>query len=67
MTETEYFGNWIKVIDMDKLKKTIGIIYGISRHTEICPEYSNIFRAFHACPYNDLKVVILGQDFCKQL
>ena len=26
------------------------------------PEYKNIFKAFHICPYNDLKIIFLGQD-----
>ena len=30
--------------------------------TGITPNVSQIFRAFYECPYNELKVVILGQD-----
>jgi len=28
----------------------------------ICPEYNNIFNAFNRCPFEKIKVVILGQD-----
>ena len=26
------------------------------------PEFKNIFRAFELCPYDDLKVILIGQD-----
>ena len=26
------------------------------------PEFKNIFRAFEVCPYDDLKVILIGQD-----
>ena len=28
----------------------------------MCPEYSNIFKAFELCKYDDCKVIFLGQD-----
>lgn len=28
----------------------------------ICPTLKNVFKAFRTCPYNDCKVVFLGQD-----
>lgn len=27
-----------------------------------CPAYENIFRAFELCPFEDVKIVIIGQD-----
>ena len=32
-----------------------------SQH-QICPSGANIFRAFDKCPFESLKVVIVGQD-----
>lgn len=29
---------------------------------QLTPSVSQVFNAFYECPYNDLKVVILGQD-----
>lgn len=31
-------------------------------HDQVFPHPSHIFRAFDACPFDDVKVVILGQD-----
>lgn len=60
MTIQEYFGDWSKVINLDEaeniLKKlsTFPIV--------ICPSLKDIFKAFRLCPYNKLRIVILGQD-----
>lgn len=40
---------------MDALKKA-------NDTTGITPQVSQIFRAFYECPYEDLKVIIIGQD-----
>lgn len=29
---------------------------------DLCPHPHNIFKAFRICPYNECKVVMLGQD-----
>ncbi|HET9238146.1 MAG TPA: hypothetical protein VFO10_12880 [Oligoflexus sp.] len=29
---------------------------------KICPERDDIFKAFHLCPFESVKVVIVGQD-----
>lgn len=61
MTFDEYFGRWSKVIDKVELYKILAILHRIKNN--ICPEYSNIFRAFNLCKYDDCKVVFIGQDF----
>ena len=62
MNIKDYFGDWIKVIDKQELLKVINNITNISKSTVICPNMSDIFKAFNLCPYNNLKVVIIGQD-----
>lgn len=61
MTAEEYFGNWMRVIDMDEMTNVLNALRKVNPE-RLCPEYPNIFRAFELCPYNDCKVVFLGQD-----
>lgn len=56
----EYFKDWSKVIDFKLLKEAINKIKPVKNI--LCPDPNNIFKAFELCDYNDLKVVILGQD-----
>lgn len=60
MTLEEYFGNWLKVIDVNELNKIMGVIQRMK--VPICPSPMNIFKAFEVCDYNNLKVVFIGQD-----
>lgn len=57
----EYFGGWVRVIDMKELNNVIGQLNLIKRDL-LCPIYSDIFKAFNLCPYTNLKVVMIGQD-----
>ena len=61
MTAEEYFGDWIKVIDKDKLMKVIRWIQTLD-DSNICPSKKNIFKAFKLCPYKELRVICLGMD-----
>lgn len=61
MTAKEYFGRWIKVIDMTELTKVLNMLKRINQD-KLCPDYHNIFRAFELCKYEDCKVVFLGMD-----
>lgn len=49
-TETEYFKNLIKKVDEEYKKYTV------------YPPHKDIFRAFKITKYEDIKVVIIGQD-----
>ena len=60
MTLSEYFGDWMRVISDTELYKVTNIVGNIK--APICPNLPDIFRAFELCPYNDLKVVMIGQD-----
>lgn len=56
-----YFGNWVRVMDGIELNKVVQKINSIDRNN-LCPSYHNIFKSFNLCKYEDLKVVMLGQD-----
>lgn len=62
MTVEEYFGDWMKVIDKKELLDTTNKVMSIAKTKPICPDIPDIFRAFELCPYNNLKIVMLGQD-----
>lgn len=62
MTKDEYFGSWLKVIDSKKLDSLIPILTNIYAKYKVCPEFTNIFKAFNLCKYEDLKIVFIGQD-----
>ena len=62
MTIEEYFGDWLKVIDQKELKKVLVTVNQLYQSQDVMPEYENIFKAFHLCPYNKLVAVFIGQD-----
>lgn len=60
MTIEEYFGGWLRVLPIEEMHKIISLLRATKDN--ICPNYKDIFKAFKKCPYNNLKVIILGQD-----
>ena len=62
MSLEEYFGDWIRVIKQKELNTVIGTMNRIYSSKKVCPAAENVFRAFDLCPYNELKVVFVGQD-----
>lgn len=61
MIALEYFGDWMKVIDSTELTKIMKWLKTVNPNT-LCPKLQDIFKAFKLCPYNDCKVIFLGQD-----
>lgn len=61
MSIYEYFGRWLRVIDIEELGKVVSIL-NTFRQDKLCPSYKDIFKAFKLCPYSDCKVVFLAQD-----
>lgn len=61
MTIDEYFGDWMKVLDREETMKMMGWLRTINQ-TTLCPSIRNVFKAFKLCPYNECKVVFIGQD-----
>lgn len=62
MTLEEYFGDWIKVLDIPLLNKTINTLNQLYTKKSIMPEYKNIFKAFTLTSLNNLRVVFIGYD-----
>lgn len=62
MTLEEYFGRWMRVIDKEELESVLSKLELEYKRKPICPAQSNVFKAFEVCPYDELKVVMLGQD-----
>lgn len=59
MTINEYFGDWSNVIDLDEVQR---LVARLQKESNLCPKANHTFKAFHLCPLNSLRVVILGQD-----
>ena len=62
MTLEEYFGRWMRVIDKRELESVLSKLGPEYKRKPIFPAQSNVFMAFEVCPYDKLKVVMLGQD-----
>lgn len=62
MTLEEYFGRWMRVIDKRELESVLSKLGPEYKRKPICPAQSNVFKAFEVCPYDKLKVVMLGQN-----
>lgn len=62
MTLEEYFGRWMRVIDKKSLEEALNKLGPEYQRKPICPVQNKVFRTFELCPYDELKVVMLGQD-----
>lgn len=58
----EYFGDWLKAIDIKELNKVVASLNTLYKKTRITPSYNNVFKAFTLCSLSDLKAVFIGQD-----
>ena len=63
----KYFGEWLKVIDSKILNTTLQKLDKEYKVKSILPLKNEVFKAFNLCNYNDLKIVIIGQDFGNKL
>ena len=62
MKLNEYFGDWLKVIDISELAKVVTKLNSLYSVKPIVPAYTDIFKAFTLCSEHDCKIVFLGQD-----
>lgn len=62
MTPEEYFGNWMRVIDKRELESILRKLELEYKKGVVCPAQNNVFKAFEVCTYDNLKVIMLGQD-----
>lgn len=67
MTLEECFGKWMRVIDKRNLEEVLNKLGLEYKRKPICPTQNKVFRAFEVCSYDDLKIVMLGQDFGNNL
>ena len=60
MTIQEYFGKWNIVVPIDQVEEIIKVVNKSAK--PVCPAIKDVFKAFTVCPYDDLKVIVIGQD-----
>lgn len=60
MTVEEYFGDWKNVVPVSQADDTIKAVNKSVK--PVCPMLRDVFKAFKACSYDKLKVVVIGQD-----
>lgn len=60
MTIEEYFGDWCKVVDTHQADSIMRKLFSLNK--QICPLPKNVFKAFTECDFNNLRVVLIGQD-----
>lgn len=61
MTPKEFFKDWCNIIDFNELQVVLGKLNTLNPEL-LCPHPNYVFKAFSLCPYENLKVVFLGQD-----
>lgn len=61
MTYGDYFGGWLKIVDQTALGNMITALQNMP-DKKVYPSLDCTFKAFHECKYENLLVVILGQD-----
>lgn len=57
-----FFKDWLKVVDRNQVIRVLEILSSLPSFPPIYPQALDIFKAFALCDYNDLKVVMIGQD-----
>jgi uracil-DNA glycosylase len=64
MTKEEYFGDWSKVIDLQEVDRILNKLRMLSLNGNftLCPQFKDIFKAFHLCSLHSLRLVIIGLD-----
>ena len=62
MTFNEYLGKWSEVINKRVLNIILSKLKLEYKTKLICPMQRDVFKAFKLCSYDELKVVMVGQD-----
>lgn len=62
MTFNEYLGKWSEVINKRVLNIILSKLELEYKTKLICPMQRDVFKAFKLCSYDELKVVMVGQD-----
>lgn len=61
MTIDDYFEDWMRVLDRTETMKIMGWLRTLDKET-LCPSINNIFKAFKLCPYEECRIIFVGQD-----
>ena len=62
MTEAEYFGKWLNILNGQELHRIMNILAIEYKKKPVCPKKELVFKAFHLCPYEEVRIIMLGQD-----
>lgn len=63
MTIEYYFGGWLKYFDRKELDRITNILSRMYSTKAICPtNFSDVFKAFRLCPYENCTTIFLAQD-----
>lgn len=57
-----YFKKWIQYLEINELNKVLSILEQEYKTKKISPSKGEVFKVFNLCEYDNLKVVIIGQD-----
>ena len=60
MSIEDFFGTWLKVIPKETLFKALNVTDSYYQGCDIYPVKDNAFNAFLKCPYELLRVIIIG-------
>lgn len=60
MTIEEYFGKWSNVVPVKDVFEVMEFLNKSNKR--VCPLLKDVFKGFEICPYDNLKVVVIGQD-----
>ena len=56
------FGSWNKLLNVDAVKPLLSVLNEEYRQYEVYPPKKCVFEAFRQCPYEKVRVVVIGQD-----
>ena len=58
----KFFGKWFPLIPIRLLYDVLYDLNHIKKHVRVYPSDDKVFKAFSSCDYDNLKVVMIGQD-----
>lgn len=62
MSIEEYLGSWTKVMDVNMLKNTLNNVSKVCSPNLICPNPTEVLKAFKLCPFEKVRVVMVLMD-----
>ena len=62
MSTKDYFKDWWRFFDKKEFNVVIEKLKKLYTTKNICPTFSNVFKAFNLCKYQDAHTIIIGQE-----